>query len=87
MTDPVQGCDCILLQTGIPSLDWSEAFKIHKGKASQSHHNSQLWMGAQPWGQLPGQPEVGEGMGGQTPVLQGRVLESDFGGINGMMIT
>lgn len=60
MTDPVQGCDCILLQTGIPSLDWSEALKIHKGQSSQSHYNSQLQMGPQPWGQLPGQPEGGE---------------------------
>lgn len=35
-------------------MDWSEALKIHKGKSSQSCHDSQLRMGPQPWGQLPG---------------------------------
>lgn len=60
MTDPVQGyCGNCLLQAGIPSLDWSEALKIHKGQIGQSHHNAQLWMGPQSWGQVPGQPEGG----------------------------
>lgn len=45
---------CSLLQTGVPGLDRSEAIKIRKGKTHHSHHNSQLRMGRQPWGQLPG---------------------------------
>ncbi|KAL6082032.1 hypothetical protein STEG23_029417 [Scotinomys teguina] len=39
----------LLARAGIPSVDRSEALKIHKGKVCQSHHNSQLWMGPQPW--------------------------------------
>lgn len=57
---------CSLFQTGVPGLDRSEAIKIRKGKTHHSHHNSQLRMGRQPWGQLPGQTEVsatGQGLG------------------------
>ena len=50
---------CVLFQTGIPGLDWSEAIKIHESEARQSHHNPQLWMGRQPQGQFPGQWEAG----------------------------
>lgn len=40
-------------------MDWSEAIKIHKSEARQSHHNPQLWMGWQPQGRFPGQWEAG----------------------------
>lgn len=82
MTDPVPGSDCILLQAGIPSVDWSEALKIHKSKICQSHHNSQLWVGPQPWGQLPGQPWGGASRAGKIDslVLWDRGQETDFGG-------
>ncbi|XP_057356456.1 MAP6 domain-containing protein 1 isoform X1 [Manis pentadactyla] len=43
-----------VVQTGIPGLDWGEAAKIYKGETRHSHHHPQLWMGPQPWGQLPG---------------------------------